>query len=136
MTIQDIKENLQNRRQRVLFRLWIAKLYNEIFFLSHQPDEVISGGWLPIYAMQGSLIGGSSADRRLRELRTIHLIPINYKIHRWKYEKRITHIYKLGCNSNEIKWYEIFNKGSQYIFINEIKNSPIVIERSGQLCLV
>ena len=156
MNIQDIQENLQNGRQRVLFRLWTAKLNNEILFLSHIPDEVISGGWLPIYAMQGPLIGGSSADRRLRELRTMHLVPIDYKIHRWKERKKITHIYRLGCSANEINWYEVFEDWPQYTFCNpkhcfgserseveivtqtQIKPNPkpIKTDKNGQLCLV
>lgn len=152
MNIQYIQENLQNGRQRVLFRLWIAKLRNEPYFLSNRPDEVISGGWLPIYAMQGPLIGGSSADRRLRELRTMHLIPIDYKIHRWKEQKKITHIYRLGCNADEINWHDVFENWPQYTFqsihvprsiapqpkteLKETKPKPLKIDKNGQLCLV
>jgi len=118
MNTDQIQSNLKNARQRVLFRFWIAKVRNDKFRLYTRPDIYISGGWLPVFAVQEALIGGSSADRRLRELKEINNIPFECKVHKWNIgdRKMKTYIHRLKCNTGDINWKELFDKWPDYRF--------------------
>jgi len=136
MQIENIKSRLRTNWQRVLFRLWIARIRKEKFWLASGMDSSIITGWLPMYALRGKLIGGDSADVRLREdLRIKRQFPILLKNHIWYLygEKKITPIYRLDCDLSIEEWDEILNN-KNYIYQPPI--SPVIIEKNGQLCFV
>lgn len=151
--VADIQSRLSVAWQRTLFRLWIAKFRNEKYYLSHNPDNVISGGFLPIYAVTGSLIGGSSGGRRLRSLRNDYGIPFitsivnghikNYRVHEWELygEKKRTPIYCLACELTFEDWEEIIEKGARYYYIPRRQNPSrneisITTGKDNQLCFI
>ncbi|MDD5061593.1 MAG: hypothetical protein PHC43_01050 [Candidatus Marinimicrobia bacterium] len=130
MLINDIERRCDSEESKVLFRLWIARLRNEKFFLSRNPDEVISGGFLPMYAFRSGSLGGDSADRRLRFLRDNLLIPIEIHKHTWKTNpKKKTYLYRLNCNPYDLDWDEYFTKKGRFIYHPKSQ----IIEKSGQV---
>jgi len=153
INIQNIQDRLANNWQRVLFRLWVAKLRNEYFFLvPGETSSIIRGGWLPVWAVTESMIGGSSGDRRLRQLRdkgfpfkqsNINGHIENYKIHEWHlYGKKIrTFIYCLDCDLTPDDWEEILDKNAKYHYrsvqISKVvpkKEIHISQNKAGQIC--
>lgn len=129
---EEIKRRLRTRAQKVLFRLWVAKLRNEVFFLDRiYHEEPISGGWLPLWALRGPLIGGDCADKRLRELRNDHLVPFKntlinghlqpWKIHRWvSREGKIDYLYCLDIDPRDLDWEEVLREGCKWVFRRDV----------------
>jgi len=151
--LADIQSRLTTAWQRTLYRLYSAKFKNEKFYLSHNPDCVISGGFLPIYAVTGSLIGGSEGGRRLRYLREIGFPFVtsivnghikNYRVHEWELygEKKKTPIYCLACDLTFDDWEEIIERGPKYYYLpKRIKPAKdigvnITVGKDNQLCFV
>lgn len=103
------RKELTTRLQYVLKILVEYKRTGKIYNLATAPDgtnygwEPVGEGWLPIYALEGPYIGGSSGDRRKRELQTDFGIPIEKKVHHWISDpKKYTFVYRLGCDPEEI----------------------------------
>ena len=99
--------NLEYNWQRVLSRLYYAKKYHKLYF-SHKKDGksvYFPTGYLPIWSFMRPGIGGSSGDRRLRELRGERGVPILKK----KVKSKSYSIYKLGCECSEIDWNAVVN---------------------------
>jgi len=138
--VHSIQMRLMNAWQRVLFRMWVAKLRNEKFYLTRNPDNVISGGYLPIYAFQGSQVGGSAGDVRLRyDVRLGHNFPIDMKIHKWTLygQSKHTPIYRLDCVLTAEDWEEIFEQNARYRYVRAPVCKPkvkVVVDKQGQLC--
>jgi len=151
--LRDIQSRLQNNWQRVLFRLWVAKLFEQRFWLAPGIDTSIIRGWLPIYAVTEPMIGGSAGDVRLRDCRK-HGIPfkqtvingksVPYKIHEWTLygKEKKTYIYRLACNLTPEDWEEIFER--KYIYykppVPTLRDPPaeperVVIGKYNQICL-
>jgi len=130
--INEIRRRLKTRHQKVLFRLWIALLKNEVFFLDriyHQ--EPISGGWLPNWALRGPLIGGDSSDRRKRELASDYFVPFkqtlvnghlkDYKVHRWVSDPgRVDYLYCLDIDPYELDWDELFETWPNWVYHHNV----------------
>jgi len=132
--VDSIKARLMNDWQRVLFRLWVAKLYEQHFWLANGVDSSIIRGWLPIYALCGSMLGGSAGAERLRlDVRGKHGFPfvesvvngrvVPYRIHIWDLygEKKRTPIYRLACDLTIEDWEEIFSINSSYVYYKPVK---------------
>lgn len=153
--IQSIQSRLENNWQKVLFRLWIAKIRNEIFFLATGvTTSIIRGGWLPIWAFTDKMIGGSEGGRRKRNLTEkgfpfktsiINGHVVYYKIHEWDLfgKKKKTPIYCLDCDLTPEDWEEILEKNAKYYYHhrpepNIIPKSEIIIttDKRGQLCFI
>lgn len=123
-----IMRRLKTDKQRVLFRLWRAKYENEVFWLDGMTrKEAISGGWLPMWALRGSMLGGDSADRRLRQLRdengiqfkeTIvngHIRP--YKVHQWvSTPGNTSYIYCLALDPHKLDWNELLEQWPKWVW--------------------
>ncbi len=96
--------------QRVLYRLWYARLHNE-------KHRGLPPGWLPIYEFQK--VGGSSGDRRFREIRDEKLVPTDYD--KFEIGEETIHAYRLDCDPYEIDWQEIFDQGPKWRFRRKIE---------------
>jgi len=118
----SIEKSLECNRHRVLFRLWVAKLFEQPYWLAAGVNESIIRGWLPMQAFRGALLGGDSADRRLRELREegfpfVETLIGNsmkpYKRHVWQYGGRqySANIYRLACDLSLQDWRQIIKNG-------------------------
>ncbi len=71
-------------------------------------------GFMPMFAFRG-VDCGDSADRRLRELREIHGVPIEIE----KFNtggKRELPAYRLDCDPDALDWTEIVEQGSKWRF--------------------
>ena len=94
-------------KERILQRLIQARLSNEKYILHdfNGHRNWISGGYLPMWEIQK--VGGTSGDRRIREIREDY--PIDMKRHEWQHEdKKInTFVYRLDMEPKKI--VEIFN---------------------------
>jgi len=118
------------RRQKVLHLLLMHRLKDRPYLLHRsvipENNVYISGGFLPIWEFTNKYVGGSSGDRRLRELRMINLVPIEMHRHRWKHWNpakgcdsfMTTPIYRIGLTPEQIEaydWSKAFGK-SRWIF--------------------
>ena len=89
----------KTKRLRVLVRLYVAKLNHEEYIAG------IPRGFIPVYELQKPWVGGTSGDRRKRELQEKHNLPIECR--KFKMPGRIIFAYKLGCCTRKIDIREI-----------------------------
>jgi len=112
-----VRNKLKNRWQKVIYRLWIAKLLNDYYYLKSGLDTSIIRGWLPVRALRGTWIG-DCADRGLREAREHFPFHLIKKIHEWDCygNKKRTYIYSLNCELTKEDWDQILDINRHYIY--------------------
>jgi len=98
---------LKYTKQKILYTLYQGRRQNGKFNLAsyNHSGAWISGGWLPLYALRGPIIGGDSAGRRVRELHELGWPVIN-KEHKFVVGgvKRSIRIYALGVTPSSLDW--------------------------------
>ncbi len=101
-----------NRKQHVLKALIELRLNNVPYYLGDTrecKDNVISGGFRPIYYFTSKHIGGSAGNVRMNDLKLHHGVPILMKTHIYidgSGIKRTAWIYRINLTIDEIKAYD------------------------------
>lgn len=129
LTLLEIEQKLKTGtvKQKVLYCLWIARSENKRYCIVQGLREHISGGWLPMWILQSPLIGGTSADRRLRELREHHGIPLECRKHEYindHGESRHIWIHRIAFDPRCLDWEEVFAKKRQYFYTGPKGTTP------------
>jgi len=133
--LKNLLSELKTTQQKILYTLYYGRHENGRFNLAPYNREGgwISGGWLPMYAMRGPLLGGDSADRRLRELREAGW-PIIDKEHKFVVGgvKRNMHIYALGVDPGTLDWdwTKILDEWPNYLPPFDLINDELEVDES------